>query len=106
MLVLTGTFKTLITYVGFALVLFASLSTAGLFRLRKRTGWKRTAAVSWCYPLVPALFLLSTTWMLVFSLALYPRESALGLLTIALGGVMYHLKHRKAGVAKEHAAGE
>jgi APA family basic amino acid/polyamine antiporter len=105
-LVLTGTFKALITYVGFALVLFASLATAGLFRLRKRPGWKRTAAVNWCYPLVPALFLISTTWMLIFSLTLYPRESALGLLTIALGGVMYHLKYRKAGVAKEHAARE
>ncbi|MBI4167268.1 MAG: amino acid permease [Acidobacteria bacterium] len=105
-LVLTGTFKALIAYVGFALVLFASLATAGLFRLRKRPGWKRTAAVNWWYPLVPMLFLLSTTWMLIFSLTLYPKESALGLLTIALGGVIYHLKYRKAAVAKEHVARE
>lgn len=105
-LVLTGTFKALITYVGFALVLFAALSTAGLFRLRKRPGWKRTAGINWCYPLVPTLFLVSTTWMLIFSLTLYPKESALGLLTIALGGVMYYLKYRKARVVKEREAGE
>ena len=106
LLVLTGTFKALIAFVGFALVLFASLATAGLFRLRKRPGWKRTAAVNWCYPLIPALFLLSTTWMLIFSLTLYPKESALGLPTIALGGVIYHLKYRKRGAMQEPSARE
>jgi APA family basic amino acid/polyamine antiporter len=105
-LVLTGTFKALITYVGFALVLFAALSTAGLFRLRTRPGWKRTAAVSWCYPLIPALFLLSAAWMLIFSLTLYPKESALGLLTIALGGGAYHLQYRKKGFIRQETDDE
>lgn len=95
-MVLTGSFRALIAYVSFALVLFVSLATAGLFRLRKRPGWKRTAAVSWCYPAVPLLFILSTAWVLIFSLTLNPKESALGLLTIVLGGVMYHLQFRKA----------
>jgi APA family basic amino acid/polyamine antiporter len=101
---LTGTFKALIAYVGFALVLFAALATAGLFRLRKRPGWKRTAAVNWCYPLIPVLFLLSTSWMLVFTMKLYPRESGLGLLTIALGGIAYHLQYRKLAITREHSA--
>jgi APA family basic amino acid/polyamine antiporter len=105
-LVLTGTFKALIAYVGFALVLFAALATAGLFRLRKRPGWKRTAAVNWCYPLIPVLFLLSTSWMLVFTLKLYPRESALGLLTIAIGGVAYHLQYRKKAIIRDQSAHE
>ncbi len=95
-LVLTGTIGTLMAYVGFALVLFASLTAASLFRLRKRPGWKCTTAVSWCYPAVPVVFLLATTWTLLFSLTLRPRESFLGLLTIALGGALYHWKFRKA----------
>jgi len=93
-LALTGTFRTLISYVGFALVLFVSLAAASLFRLRKRPGWKRTAGVSWCYPAVPLVFILSTAWVLIFSLTLNPKASALVLLTIAVGGVMYHLKFR------------
>jgi APA family basic amino acid/polyamine antiporter len=95
-LVLTGTFETLITYVGFALVLFATLATAGIFRLRKRAGWKRLPAVSWCYPLVPLVFLMMSAWMLTYSLTLRPRASLFGLLTIALGGVLYHWGIRKA----------
>jgi APA family basic amino acid/polyamine antiporter len=94
-LVLTGTFEALMTYVGFALVLFATLATAGIFRLRKRAEWKPLAAVSWCYPLVPLVFLLMSAWMLAYSLILRPKASLLGLLTIALGGVLYHWRFRK-----------
>jgi APA family basic amino acid/polyamine antiporter len=94
-LVLTGTFRALINYVGFALVLSAALSTAGLLRLRRRPQWKRTPAVSWRYPLVPLIFLLSSSWMLVFSLALNRRESALGLLTLAAAGILYQVFYKR-----------
>jgi len=95
-LVLTGQFRALINFVGFALVLFVSLAAAGLLRLRKRPRWKRTAAIDWCYPAIPLLFILSTAWVLIFSLTLNPRESALGLVMIALGGLMYHFMFRKS----------
>jgi len=88
-LVVTGSFRALMTYVGFALVLSAALATAGILRLRKRPQWKRLPAVSWAYPLVPLLFVLSSGWMLVYSLALRPKASLLGLLTIAAGGLVY-----------------
>ena len=93
-LVLTGTFETLMTYVGFALVLFATLATAGIFRLRKRPEWKRLPAVNRYYPLVPLVFLVMSAWMLTYSLVLRPKASLLGLLTIALGGVLYHWRFR------------
>jgi len=94
-LVLTGTFRALITYTGFALVLFAALATAGLFRLRSRPEWKKTSAVNWCYPLVPLLFLVSSSWMLIFSIYRDRRPAALGLLTIATGGILYHLIYKQ-----------
>jgi APA family basic amino acid/polyamine antiporter len=96
LLALTGTFEILMTYVGFALVLFATLATAGVLRLRKRPHWKRLSAVSWCYPLVPLIFLLMSVWMLTYSLTLRPRASFFGLLIIALGGVLYYWRFRKA----------
>lgn len=95
-MVLTGTFRALIYYIGFALVFFAALATAGIFRLRRKPEWKRLGAVSWCYPLVPGVFVGASLWMLSFTLAHRPKPSLLGLFTIACGGLIYLWKFRKA----------
>ena len=95
-MILTGTFERLIYYLGFALILFAALATAGIFRLRGRPGWKRLAAISWAYPLIPAVFVGASIWMLSYTLFLRPIESLLGLLTMASGALLYRWKFRKA----------
>jgi APA family basic amino acid/polyamine antiporter len=101
-MVLTGTFESLIYYIGFTLILFAALAVAGLLRLRKRPQWKRLGAVTWCYPLVPAAFVLASLWMLTWTLFFRPRESALGLLTVACGGLLYRWKfHRSSEIRHE-----
>ena len=51
--------------------------------------------MSWGYPLVPVLFIGSSLWMLVYTLALKPKPSLLGLLTIASGGLLYHWMFRR-----------
>jgi len=94
-MILTGTFESLIYYIGFALIFFAALATAGLIRMRRRSGWKKLAAVSWGYPLAPALFMSASAWMLCYTAALRPKESALGLLTILLGAGLYFWKFRR-----------
>jgi APA family basic amino acid/polyamine antiporter len=94
LMVLTGTFEALIIYIGFTLVLFAALATAGLFRMRHRPGWKRLPAVSWGYPLVPSVFILASLWMLAYTLVLRPSASLLGLLTVASGAAVYNWKFR------------
>jgi basic amino acid/polyamine antiporter, APA family len=88
-MVLTGTFEALIYYIGFALILFAALATAGMVRLRRRAGWKLLPAVSWGYPLLPAIFIAASVWMLLYTAALRPRESLLGLLTMLAGALAY-----------------
>jgi APA family basic amino acid/polyamine antiporter len=93
-MVLTGTFESLVYYIGFALVLFAALAVAGLLRLRKRPQWRRLRAVSWCYPAVPVAFIVASLWMLTWTLVLRPRESVLGLLTVGCGGLLYRWKFR------------
>ena len=95
-MVLSGTFQQLIYYIGFALVLFAALATAGLFRMRRRPEWKRLPAVSWCYPLAPAIFVGASLWMLGYTLFLRRTESLLGLLTMAFGLLLYRLTFRRA----------
>ena len=100
LMIVTGTFEALMTYIGFALVLAAAMAAAGIFRLRRRSEWRPLAAVSWCYPLVPVLFIGSSLWMLVYTLALKPKPSLLGLLTIASGGLLYQWVFRRG-----HGAG-
>ena len=100
LMIVTGTFEALMTYIGFALVLAAAMAAAGIFRLRRRSEWRPLAAVSWCYPLVPGLFIGSSLWMLVYTLALKPKPSLLGLLTIASGGLLYQWVFRRG-----HGAG-
>jgi APA family basic amino acid/polyamine antiporter len=94
-MILTGTFESLIYYIGFALILFAAMATMGVFRMRRRAGWKRLPAVSWCYPLVPGLFVAASTWMLLYTLVLRPKESLLGIATILCGGLVYWWRFRK-----------
>jgi APA family basic amino acid/polyamine antiporter len=93
-MVLTGTFESLVYYIGFALVLFAALAVAGLLKLRKRAEWRRLRSVSWCYPAVPVAFIVASLWMLTWTLVLRPRESGLGLLTIGCGALLYRWKFR------------
>ena len=92
LLALTGTFEALVYYIGFALILFAALAVAGLIRLRLRPQWLRLSAVSWCYPAIPAVFVLASLWMLAWTLVDRPREALWGLLTVTCGGIFYRWK--------------
>jgi APA family basic amino acid/polyamine antiporter len=96
-MVLTGTFESLIYYIGFSLILFAALAVAGLLRLRRRPGFQRLRVMNWGYPAIPLLFVGVSAWMLVWTFALRPRESALGLVTIVCGAIFYHWRLRGAG---------
>ena len=93
-MILTGTFESLVYYIGFALIFFAALAVAGLIRLRRRDGWRKLTVVSWAYPLIPLVFISTSAWMLCYTAALRPKESALGLLTLLLGAGLYFWKFR------------
>jgi APA family basic amino acid/polyamine antiporter len=103
-MILTGSFESLIYYIGFTLILASALAVAGLLRLRRRPGWSRLPAVSWCYPAIPVTFLLASLWMLLWTIAARPRDCALGLLTVACGGLFYRLTIRKNAVASAAVA--
>jgi basic amino acid/polyamine antiporter, APA family len=94
LMVLTGTFEALIYYIGFSLILFAALAVIGLLRVRKRPGFRRLRVVNWGYPAIPLLFVLVSAWMLVWTFLLRPRESILGLVTIACGAIFYRWRLR------------
>ncbi len=95
LMILSGTFESLVYYIGFALIFFAALAVAGLVRLRRRAGWRTLAVVNWGYPLAPAVFLVASAWMLSYTASMRPKESGLGLLTIVLGAVLYFWRFRR-----------
>lgn len=95
-MIITGTFEALIYYIGFMLVLFAALATAGIFRLRKRHGWRKLPAVDYLFPLIPVVFLVASSGMLFSTIRLRPTESFLGLLTVACGAGLYWLTFHKS----------
>ncbi len=65
------------------------ISVASLFVFRKRPEWQRLRAVSFCYPLIPAAYILVGTSMILYGVVWQPKASAGAAITIALGAVVY-----------------
>jgi APA family basic amino acid/polyamine antiporter len=84
-LTFTGTYEQLYTYVVFALFLFHALTGAAVIVLRRTRPDAPRPYRTWGYPVVPAVFVLAATALLVNTLVEKPLESVLGLLLVAIG---------------------
>lgn len=83
-------FPQLVTYIGFCLTFFTVLAVASLFVFRRRQGWERLPVVSVGFPLVPASYLAIGAWMIAYGFMLRPAISALVVLTLFAGGMVYY----------------
>ncbi|MEZ5401898.1 MAG: amino acid permease [Bryobacteraceae bacterium] len=82
-------YSDLLTFTSFASLLFAALTVAGLFVLRRtRPDLTRPYRVTG-YPWVPGLYLAVAAFFLVFIAVGDPRNSGFGLVVIALGLPLY-----------------
>lgn len=97
-IVLTATpFPDLVTYIGMSLTLFTVLSVASLFVFRRRQpGWQRLRAVDFAFPLIPALYILVGTGMVVFGLMEHPWASLFAFGTVGAGALVYRFGVRSA----------
>lgn len=96
-LVVSGSYETLLDYSMFVMWLMYGLMVAGVIVLRyKQPGLARPYRM-WGYPVTPALFVAITAWFLVNMLRTRPVPSVAGLLLIATGIPVYFLwaHHRK-----------
>ena len=93
-LVLTSSFESLITYVGFTLNLFTFLTVFGIFILRVKHKHIQTSYKTPFYPVTPILFLLINGWILFFIFKNKTTESLFGLGTVALGFIVYWLSEK------------
>jgi APA family basic amino acid/polyamine antiporter len=85
LLILTGTFGTLFTYVSVIITLFSAFTVGSVIVLRwKRPDLKRPYKL-WGYPIVPILFILAHLWIVWGSVIEKPRDSLMGVFIVALG---------------------
>lgn len=88
-LTLSGSFDALTDYAIFGLWIFYALVTASVFVFRKRRPDAERPYRTWGYPIVPILFLIVATFLLVFTIWTTPRQALTGIGLIALGLPVY-----------------
>ncbi|MBK9283608.1 MAG: amino acid permease [Sphingobacteriaceae bacterium] len=90
-LVVTSSFESLITYVGFTLNLFTFLTVMGIFILRYKQKGVERSYKTFLYPVTPLLFLFILLWILINIMINKPEESLYGLSTVLIGALIYYI---------------
>lgn len=94
-LVLCGTLSELVSYTGFAVVLFAGVAVLALFVLRTREPGAERPFKALGYPLAPGFFVLASAGMVIAEIIRVPNTAFAGLAVIAAGIPVYFLFARK-----------
>ena len=93
-LIIWGTFNKLLFFTGILVWLFFALAVAGLIILRYKFPHIERPFKVWGYPLVPAMFILICTALVINTLVFYPRESLFGL-CLAISGIPVFILSQK-----------
>jgi APA family basic amino acid/polyamine antiporter len=88
-LVLSGSLAELVSYTGFAVVLFSAIAVSAVFVLRHQQPDTRRPFRAWGYPWAPAIFVAASVAMLVNEVWRSPGTSAAGLGIMAAGVPVY-----------------
>jgi APA family basic amino acid/polyamine antiporter len=101
-LALSGTFDQLTDCLLFASWIFYGLVTSSVFVLRRKMPNAERPYKTIGYPLMPLVFVLVATWLVINTLVNKPVESVVGLALMALGLPLYfYFRLRQRGVKKE-----
>jgi len=88
-LVLCGTLSQLVSYTGFAIVLFAGIAVSSVFVLRRRDPDAHRPFRAWGYPWAPAIFVAASAVMVANEIWRNPWPTVGGLAIISAGIPMY-----------------
>ena len=94
-LVLSGNFLQLITYVAFTDWIFFALTAATVIIFRRKYPSAERSYRTWGYPLTPVFFILVSTWFVVNTLLNSPRQALAGLCFLAVGVPIYYIWRKK-----------
>lgn len=103
LLTLLGTFEQILTFAMFIAIAFWIAATAAVFTLRKKRPDLPRPYKTWGYPVVPAIFIIASTGILLNTLIEKSVEALAGILLTALGipAYFYWKQHLKKGNSKE-----
>lgn len=94
LLCLSGTYSDLLDYVIFAVLLFFALTIFTLYILRVKRPDVPRPYKAWGYPVIPALYILTTSFIMVILLIYKPNYTFPGLVIVLLGIPVYYLWRR------------
>lgn len=94
-LVLSGSFEQLFTYVVFAGWFFYAMTVLAVFVLRYKRPEMERPYRAWGYPVTPALFILFALWLVGDTIVADPRSAAVGVFLILSGLPAYFYWRRK-----------
>jgi len=97
-MVLSGTFEQVLTYMGFALGIFPILAVFGVIKLRRD---KPEAMRLPGYPFTQFVYILAGLLILVLSYAERPLESSVASLTVIIGIPVYYIFKKRNGSSAE-----
>jgi len=102
-LVATGTYTTLFTRVVYTEWIFFALMAGGLILLRRRSNVVREYKI-WGFPLIPAVFIISSLAIVANQIISDPKESLFGLSLVFSGLPVYYLwaKKKKRSQPDDH----
>lgn len=96
LLVLSGSYDVLTDYTTVSILIFVCLGGASVFVLRRRSPEAPRPYRTWGYPVVPALFLAVSAWLIVNTLATTPGRTLAGIALTLLGLPFYRYWSRRA----------
>ena len=96
LLVLTGSYEQLYTFVTFAVILFSVAGGAAIFVLRRTQKDRPRPYRAFGYPWVPGAFVVVMSGLAVNTLIAAPVQSVMGLVLVAIGWPLYTLMRRRA----------
>jgi APA family basic amino acid/polyamine antiporter len=99
-LVLSGSLSQLVTYTGFAVVLFSAIAVGALFVLRRHDANAPRPFSAIGYPWAPAVFIIASAVMVGNAFWREPKPTAIGLAVILLGVPVYYLFRSGGGTPK------
>jgi len=96
LLVLTAQAQALLTYTGFAIILFSGVAVVSLFVLRAKQPDAERPFRAWGYPVVPGIYAVAAALILINGLYTAPGPTGAGAVVILAGIPLYLLFRRGA----------